>query len=288
MHRRDQESAGKGAVMRVLRRIFDKLPEPVKNALKWLLLILVLAAITIIMSETIPILPQINGLGFGAKTFWDWLQLIIVPLILAVTGVVLNTTIQRTQREREEKRAETERSIADDRLKEQAWQSYLDKMTELLLKEQLQRSGPDDNVRTVARARTLTTLRGLDGERKGALLRFLYESKLIDGEKPVVDLSSADLREAVLVGAELKGANLGWTFLVEANFFSAGLKGASLAEARLTGANFEHASLEGTNLSGANLRGAKVTSEQLAKAILDENTIMPNGKKNNPASTPTP
>src|SRR6266436_10176396 len=58
------------------------------------------------------------------KGLWDWLQLLIIPAVLAVAGYIINLTIsrgeqaateQRAQSEREatEKRAETERKIAD-------------------------------------------------------------------------------------------------------------------------------------------------------------------------------
>jgi hypothetical protein len=52
---------------------------------------------------------------------------------------------------------------------------------------------PGDNLSSVARARTLTTLSRLDGSRKGSLLQFLYESGLIYKDKPVLNLSGADL-----------------------------------------------------------------------------------------------
>ena len=51
---------------------------------------------------------------------------------------------------------------------------YLDQMTELLLTRGLRTSLVGDEVRSVARARTLTALRGVAGERKATIVRFLY------------------------------------------------------------------------------------------------------------------
>ncbi len=59
------------------------------------------------------------------KTLWDWLQLLIIPAVLAVGGYIINLTISRSEqeatkrraqseREAVEKRAETEREIALD------------------------------------------------------------------------------------------------------------------------------------------------------------------------------
>jgi hypothetical protein len=64
-------------------------------------------------------------------------------------------------------------------------------MTDLVLDRGLATSSVDDEVRSVARTLTLTTLERLDGARKGAVLRFLYEADLIFGEtnfpSPLID-----------------------------------------------------------------------------------------------------
>ena len=52
-------------------------------------------------------------------------------------------------------------------------------MQELILDKGLRRSEKDAEIRDVARARTLTVLRSLDGDRKGQVLRFLHEADLI-------------------------------------------------------------------------------------------------------------
>jgi thiamine kinase-like enzyme len=51
------------------------------------------------------------------------------------------------------------RNIEEQRTLDAALQAYLDQMTQLLLHERLRTSIPDDEVRSVARARTLTALR---------------------------------------------------------------------------------------------------------------------------------
>jgi hypothetical protein len=49
----------------------------------------------------------------------------------------------------------------------------------LILDKGLRRSEKDAEIRTVARARTLAVLRGLDENRKGQVVRFLHEVELI-------------------------------------------------------------------------------------------------------------
>lgn len=93
------------------------------------------------------------------KTLWDWLQLLVIPLMLAIGGFWLNQ-IQKSRDERAtEQRDKTEHEIAADNQRETALQTYLDKMSELLLEKKLRDSVEEDEIRKVARARTLTVLR---------------------------------------------------------------------------------------------------------------------------------
>jgi uncharacterized protein YjbI with pentapeptide repeats len=201
------------------------------------------------------------------KSVWDWLDLLLVPVVLAVAGLLFNRSERRAEREIAAKRAETDREIAADRAREATLQSYLDKMTELMLEKGLRASEPDAEVRDIARARTLTVLRMLDEVRKGLLLRFLHEAALI-GWEPVVDLSEADLNRVNLCAADLSKANLGRAFLHEANLIEAILCEAILTKAILRGADLREADLCEATLDGANLHEADLRKANLSKAIL--------------------
>lgn len=178
------------------------------------------------------------------KTLWDVLELLIVPIILAVGALFFN----QQARQNEEK-------IAEDHNREEALQKYLDKMTELLIDEDLRQSPEGSECRSVARSRTLTTLRTLDGTRKGLLLRFLYESKLLDKGKAIIRLKDVDL----------SGADLGFAHLNEADLY-----GADLYRADLSGAHLNRADLRKADLSEANLLLADLSDANLAEAILDK------------------
>lgn len=193
----------------------------------------------------------------STKTPWDWLDLLLLPLLLTA-GILL---LYRSQRESERRRAELEREIAADHQQESALQAYIDRMSELLLKEKLSRFSSDE-VRNVARLRTLTLLRGLDARRKGLVLLFLKESSLIEREA-VIDLCGADLRGTPMPFASLNRVNLG-----EANLSGAGLRGASLSKAYLSETDLSHADLSGADLSGADLFGANLSGADLRRANL--------------------
>jgi hypothetical protein len=130
------------------------------------------------------------GLPFGI-TLWEWVKLLIVPAVIAAGGVWFN----RQQRERE-------RAIAEHRTQDEALQAYLDQMSDTLLPKtdqpSLYKARRGDSLSSVARARTLTVLPRLDGDRKARVVQFLHESGLIAVKRPIVDMSGAVLSEADL------------------------------------------------------------------------------------------
>ena len=89
-------------------------------------------------------------------TLWDWLDLLIVPVTIAAATTAGAAWFTR-QREQDV-----------------ALQTYLDKMSELLVDKELHEKA--DDTRVTARARTLTVLRQLDGRRKRNVLLFLREA----------------------------------------------------------------------------------------------------------------
>ena len=154
-----------------------------------------------------------------ARTLWDWLQLLVVPLALAAVAVLFNQWQSDREQRREDRRA-AEVRVADrnraaraeraaaDAARNDALRRYLDAMSELMLDRQLLKrpklDAPNiDAPNNVARTLTLTTLRQLDGERKGEVVRFLAQAGLLEGDRSSarVVLEDADLRGAKLSGA---------------------------------------------------------------------------------------
>jgi hypothetical protein len=145
------------------------------------------------------------GYAYGI-TLWDWIKLLIVPAVIAGGGLWFN----RQQREREVE-------IAERRAQDEALQAYLDQMSGMLIpntdQPSLYKARPADSLSSVARARTLTVLARLDGNRKARVVQFLSESGLIERGHNIISLLLADLRKAKMEGAslreiDLRGANL--------------------------------------------------------------------------------
>jgi uncharacterized protein YjbI with pentapeptide repeats len=187
----------------------------------------------------------IKWTGFSSKTLWDWLQL-LAALAIPV-AIALGTAWFSYQQNL------SSQQIATDQQEQALLQNYEDRMSDLLLGNNTGKDSPtlasaksSDEISKAARARTLTTLERLDPKRKGVLLQFLHETKLIIGRNAIIDLS----------GADLSGANLSGIDLTEANLSGADLSGADLSDAFmekaiLRGAILDQAQLHGTILSQA-------------------------------------
>jgi uncharacterized protein YjbI with pentapeptide repeats len=204
----------------------------------------------------------------GGKSIWDWMQLLIIPFVLTVGGLLFSTYQHNTDQQR-----------ALDQQQATILQTYIDNIQDLLLNHNLLKSKPDDDVAILARARTLTALQGLDPERKGHLLTFLYACRLIGFDDPngkthnsIIYLYSADLSYVYLSGANLSGANLSGAILYRADLdiallYNANLSSADLSYADLSGIR----SFSGANLSGAELRNANLSDAQnLTQHQLDQ------------------
>jgi uncharacterized protein YjbI with pentapeptide repeats len=205
--------------------------------------------------------------GFQSKTLWDWMNLLMVPLILTGGALLLNRSQRDTERQRIEERSSLEHEIETDRQQEEALQAYFDRIIELVLKEKLSKFSPEE-VRNVARTRTLTVLRGLDAKRKGMVILFLKDSGMIDREA-VIDLSGADLREAIITFANLSRVNLSEADLSGADLHGTNLSKSYLSAANLTGADLSASNLTGADLFEANLNGANLNLTKLSKANLN-------------------
>ena len=213
------------------------------------------------------------------KSLWEWLNLLIVPAVLAVGGYLFNSSQNRAAQEAAERRAQDE-----------ALQAYLDQMSDMLIATQgppsLYKAHPGDGLSEVARARTLIVLTRLDGSRKARVLRFLYEAGLITKGKRVLALGTADLRradlsEAFLAQVDLRTADLGGADLRRTNLHRGYMSGVNLNGADLRGAYLGRTNLNGAYLPGADLSDAKgVTNDQLHKTTRSlERATMPSGQK---------
>jgi uncharacterized protein YjbI with pentapeptide repeats len=202
--------------------------------------------------------------GFRGKTLWNWLELLIVPLALAIIGLLFAWQQDTRQRELEEQRAQ-----------DAALQAYLDQMSTLILDKNLLESEQGNPTYTLAQARTATVMARLDAARNSSVMRFLSDSGLASSLLRGITLEGVDLRDVDLVGAD---ADLSDANLSDANLIGARLQNVDLSEANLIGADLSAtllagADLSATFLSDADLSGAFLLDADLSGTMAEDSNL---------------
>ncbi|WP_346293958.1 pentapeptide repeat-containing protein [Sphaerothrix gracilis] len=162
-----------------------------------------------------------------------------------------------------------------EQLQQQAVTDYLNQLSTILLELDGSLGDPQNaELRTLTTATTLTLLRdpNLDGNRKGQIIGFLSEMRLVqrkilygpqrpEDTVPLIRLRSADLVGVDLRNADLSGADLSHADLSHASLIFVDLSGADLSHADLRNADLifvdlSHADLIFVDLRNADLRNA--------------------------------
>ena len=207
---------------------------------------------------------NVNQCTLLGQSAWEWIKLLIGPIIVAITGAFLNQffKFRDDQRKNQENKIaanqlDQERAVEKDRLNQDTLIDYFNQMTQLLLSadwpnlgEKTKNTSASLPIVALAKARTFAVLNELDSRRKGSLINFLFETKA---------LKSISLRRSNLYKASLHKAKLYWVDLHKAD----------LSEADLSGADLYKANLYRANLGRANLYKANLYKTKLIKADLD-------------------
>jgi uncharacterized protein YjbI with pentapeptide repeats len=251
--------------------------------------------------------------GDGEKTVWDKLAVIFQGLAAFGTVIAIPITVGYSVYQFKEQQAASASQLKEqqaastsqtlDQQRQDSLDNYLNEMSNLDLNYKLSDSTEHSPVNAIAVAQTDTTVRNLDGARKGILIRYLWEADLITAPNPVITLFEIDLSKAVFAGANLSQVDLSTNHLFEADFAAANPNGADLIGADLRDADLRNANLSciknsqgisasivetltpanvactyapsgadlpgGANLSGANLTGADLRGTDLLGADLN-------------------
>ncbi|MEJ2353966.1 MAG: pentapeptide repeat-containing protein [Anaerolineales bacterium] len=198
------------------------------------------------------------------KMLWDWMQLLVIPAMLAVVSLWFSYSNRQS-----------DMAIAEQRLQEEKLNAYLAKMEGYILDRELLSAKDQENpaIVQVAQVQTVTALRSMDRERRDLVFQFLHDSELIyfvltNASLADIDLSGADLSGADLRGATLHQANLSNADLSNTDLRKAGLGGTNLRKADLANADLREAFLWEADLSGAELSGADLSEAYLVGANL--------------------
>jgi uncharacterized protein YjbI with pentapeptide repeats len=224
-----------------------------------------------------------NGEFQPAKTLWDFLELLIIPIALAITAYLFTKSENNRQRDFEL-----------ERTREIAFQEYLTQIENLVKSGLLEKE--NDKLRAIARSRTLSLLKTLDGKRKGLVIQYLNEFRLIhnawdenietieDGityyrkinHPSIINLMGADLSNIQFIdpvndnypntieefwktgfNLDLSNINFSRTNLTNANFYSARLDKVNFYSCNLHRADFSFSVGSEINFRQANLQSTK-------------------------------
>lgn len=131
--------------------------------------------------------------GFGDNKLWEWLNLLILPVTLALGANLVSMQQNRRSLQESQAQHQTDLQIAEDTRQEGMLDAYIDQVMQLLLEKNLRASRPGSDIREVARIHTLIALRRLNTTRQRILLQFLDEAGLINQDNPILNLSEIDL-----------------------------------------------------------------------------------------------
>ena len=204
-----------------------------------------------------------------AKTFWDWLDLIVVPAMLAIIGYFLNQAGKANEKRATKKAAQVQRELAQKRNEDAILRAYLDTMTGLIMSGRLIENEEDqsshrvkherkrqEQLKSVVALRTRVALRQLDPPRKATIIQFLSDAKLITskelGSEAYLSLDNADLQGVDLSGLRLFGANF---------------TGANLDGAVFHGSDIRAAVFNGADLSNADLSQVEQADTDISKQL---------------------
>lgn len=194
------------------------------------------------------------------KTLWDWLDLLIVPILIAIGVWWLNKSQEQTKLR-----------IEADKQRQTTLETYFDKMSELVSKLipaiTTNQTNEISIMKSIIRTRTLTLMKVMDENRKGQALQFIYELDLL-GKICEINLKGADLNDADLSPATLENAKIKSVFAKNVNLKNSNLKKADFTSSDFSNSDLTDTNLEETNFTNTDLSNVKFINANLTKTVL--------------------
>jgi hypothetical protein len=222
--------------------------------------------------------------GFQKKSFWDWLQLLIVPLMLAFGAFYLNYASETRDKQ-----------IAEEGKQQELLKDYFSKMQTLILAEKtlpksnnkptaspsLDQNQPklSPESQAIARALTLAVLDELDGPRKGKVITYLAESNLINKPNPEIKLDRANLQDIVLQDVDMNGVKIYKADMTRANLTDVKLTNADLTLSIFSSATLQRVDFSGATLNLSNFYNTKLKNIKISTSSKFQNVCYSQGTK---------
>ena len=231
-----------------------------------------------------------------SKSVWDGLELLGVPLVLAVLGA----WFQKSQQEQADRIAKEQREQDGDETREEVLQLYFDRISALLIDKGLmaiaaKKEAFDEIKRDGAQAKVMSSYNFTEREGSSGIIRSSAEDipsyletkdyrsikkalsfsqaeqELLEVATDVIQARTLSILRRFEQDSERKSSVI--RFLVEADVIDRlkiSLSGTNLSSAILNDADLRGATLDNVNLSSANLSGAKLSGANLVGADLSD------------------
>jgi uncharacterized protein YjbI with pentapeptide repeats len=207
---------------------------------------------------------QIGNVSKGGNL---WITPFLLSLIVVLLAGILWLLLQQNALERQSmvQQQTVARQVAQAQQQQTLVTNYINNISTLMVQNKLLTAPITDPARVSAQAQTLVILQELNRDDKGILMRFLYQTKLINNDYHIISMVGADLR-----GANLASLDLRDTDLTGADLTDADLQGTNLSYATLSYANFTDANLRAADLAGAELHNMTVTGADMTGADMKD------------------
>ncbi|CAF1232203.1 unnamed protein product [Rotaria magnacalcarata] len=247
---------------------------------------------------------QLFGLRLG--DILKFMSSLLLPLALGVFTVIITFQQQnaaKQQRDEDRKSSELQReqekSLEEQRYKNEALDTFIKDMGKLL-KENNGFLTANRVTATLARVKTLNILRELDAQRNMRVIRFLYEANQlaeVDGHSPL-DLSAAELRDmnfrrlsiikmkitnlsltgvflsnATFAGVDMEYVDFATNQFDNVNFFSDYINNVSFSFTRLNNSNFSYGKFRNANFLFSSLFNVNFSFSALINTHLPSTQI---------------
>jgi uncharacterized protein YjbI with pentapeptide repeats len=205
-----------------------------------------------------------NGVFTRGKTLWDWLELLIVPIILTILAIYISNF--QKNREISIEMLETQnRAIQDYHLL--VTQTIMESKGNITL----------DVSKNLLRARTLAILSIISNQQKAALIQFIIESGLLNITSKCLDqrrfnLSNIEWLPGRYENIVLSGINMSKSHSCQSSFHQSIISGSNLIGSIIEFTSFIKADLNYCDLSHSEILSSLFTEARLIKAkLIDAN-----------------
>ncbi len=216
------------------------------------------------------------------------LWIVFPVLIIVLLAGILWSLVRQDDLERQsvQQQHTTTLLTAHTRDQETLLMNYMNTISDLMVSDKLLTASTMAPATVDAEAQTQIVLRELDANHKGILMRFLYQTRLINNDYHSISMANADLRGAHLASLDLRDTDLTGADLTDADLRGVNLSYATLSYVNVTGANLTGANLYGSELHNITVMGATMAGVYMKDAFNLGNTSFTQAKSLSGATMP--